>query len=134
MIISGAILFYDTIIGRLSSIIISIGLDPLRSQFIASLIMVAAVALVMAALSRHQMQAIVGAGVIFWFGFLNGFIQAQLQPTYDPGGYLEPLNNAALWHTSLLMMALALLSAFIGAAIGANMGTVLLDPLYLSTR
>jgi S-formylglutathione hydrolase FrmB len=134
IIISGAILFQDNVIGRLISVIISIGLDPLRSQFIASLIMVAAVALVIAALSRHQMQAIAGAGVIFWFGFLNGFIQTQLQPAYDPGGHLEPLNNAALWHTSLLMMALALLSAFIGAAIGANMGIVLFDPLYLSIR
>lgn len=132
IIISAAILFHDNIIGRLISIIVSFGLDPLRSQFIASLIMAAAVALVIAALSRHQTQAIVGAGVIFWFCFLDGFIRTQLQPTYDPGGHLEPLNNAALWHTSLLMMALALLSAFIGAAIGTNTGTVLLDPFYLS--
>jgi len=129
-VLGGTILFRNNIIGGLINVIISVGLDVLRSQFIASLIMVAGAALIGAALGRQKLGAIVGAGIVFWFGFLGGFVQTQLQPIYDPGGHVEPLNGAALWHASLLMMALALLSAFIGAAVGANVGAVLLDPLY----
>src|SRR5260370_1128014 len=53
-----------------------------------------------------------------------------MQPTYDPGGLLEPLDMGALIHTSITMTALALLSAFCGAAIGVALSEVLLDPLY----
>ena len=53
-----------------------------------------------------------------------------MQPAYDPGGLLEPLDMGALIHTSITMTSLALLSAFCGAAIGMALSEVLLDPLY----
>src|SRR5947209_5746762 len=87
-------------------------------------------ALVGAALGRRKLGALLGAGLVFCFSYLTAFIQLELRPVYDPGGHLEPLNNVALVHTSFVMMALALVSAFFGAAGGAALSEVLLGPLY----
>ena len=129
-LVSGILLFNPTVIGNVSSAIIGVGLDPLRAQLIAALLLTLATAFLGAAFGRRKLGAILGAWIVFSFGYLNGFIQLEMQPTYDPGGLLEPLDMGALIHTSITMTSLALLSAFCGAAIGVALGEVLLDPLY----
>jgi S-formylglutathione hydrolase FrmB len=128
--LSGTLLFSNTVINGLISTLINVGLDTLRAQFIAALIMVAGTAFISATLGRHKGGALVGAGIVFLVGYLLGFLRLELQPVYDPGGLLEPLNSGALVHTSLTMTALALLCAFIGASVGVSCAEVLLDPLY----
>src|SRR5207302_11217409 len=98
---SGFLLFSDGVIGGLTSTIIAIGLDPLRAQLIAALVMTAGPALLGAALGRRKLGALLGAGIILWSAYLASFIQPELQPTRDPGGDLQPLNSAALVDTSL---------------------------------
>ncbi len=133
-VVGGALLFNNSIIGGLSSGIINTGLDPLRAQLIAALIMTVGVALIGAAIGRRKLGAILGAWIVFSFGYLVNFIQVQVQPAYDPGGHPEPLDTGALVHTSIVMIALALLCAFIGAAVGVALGEVLLDPPYRLAR
>ena len=127
---SGILLFHPTVIGNVSSAIIGVGLDPLRAQLIAALLLTLATAFLGAIFGRRKLGAILGAWIVFSFGYLNGFIQLEMQPMQDPGGLLEPLDMGALIHTSITMVSLALLSAFCGAAIGVALGEVLLDPLY----
>ncbi len=129
-LISGILLFQPAVIGNVSSIIINIGLDPLRAQLVSALLLTLATALLGAMVGRRKLGAILGAWVVFSFGYLNGFIQLETQPAYDPGGLLEPLDMGALTHTAITMTSLALLSAFCGAAIGVALSEVLLDPIY----
>ncbi len=129
-LVSGILLFNPAVIGNASSAIIDVGLDPLRAQLIAALLLTLATAFVGAVFGRRKLGAILGAWIVFSFGYLNGFIQLEMQPTYDPGRLLEPLDMGALIHTSITMTALALLCAFSGAAIGVALSEVLLDPLY----
>ncbi len=129
-LVSGILLFNPAVIDNVSSAIIGVGLDPLRAQLIAALLLTLATAFVGAVFGRRKLGAILGAWIVFSFGYLNGFIQLEMQPTYDPGGLLEPLDMGALIHTSITMTALALLFAFSGAAIGVALSEVLLDPLY----
>ncbi len=131
---SGILFFNPAVIGNLISTIINVGLDPLRAQLIAALIMTAATALAGAIIGRSKLGALLGAWVVFSFGYLYGFVQIETQPTYDPGRHLEPLIMGALVHTSILMIALALLSAFIGAAVGVALSEVLLGPIYRLVR
>ena len=131
-LVSGIVLFNPAVIENVSSAIIGVGLDPLRAQLIAALLLTLATAFLGAVFGRRKLGAILGAWIVFSFGYLNGFIQLEMQPTYDPGGLLEPLDMGALIHTSITMTAVALLSAFCGAAIGVALSEVLLDPLYLS--
>jgi enterochelin esterase-like enzyme len=74
--------------------------------------------------------AILGAGGAFFFGYLLGFIQLELQPVSDPGGHLEPLNGSVLVHNASIMFALAFLCAFIGAGVGNALAEVLWEPLF----
>lgn len=127
-------LFSNSIVSSLSSIIINFGLDPQRSLFIGALILTTGIALVGAMLGRRKLAAILGAGCIFWFSYLAGFINLELQPTYDPGGLLEPLNNNILVQTSITMFALALVSGFIGAGIGVALAQTILDPILYIAR
>ncbi len=129
-LLSGVLLFNSSLLGGLIALLVDIGLDPLRAQMIAALFMTAGAALVGAVFGRQRIGAIVGGGIVFWFGYLVGFIQLEQQPVRDPGGNLEPLDAGALIHTSVTMMALALLSAFIGAAVGVALSEILLDPPY----
>ena len=129
-LMSGILLFQPAVIGNVSSAIINVGLDPLRAQLIAALLLTLATAFLGALFGRRKLGAILGAWIVFSLGYLNDFIQLEMQPTYDPGGLLEPLDIGALIHTSITMTSLALLSAFCGAAIGVALSTVLLDPLY----
>src|SRR5207247_1844359 len=56
------------------------------------------------------------------------FILTELRPVYDPGGHLEALNRGTLVHTVMIMLAIALLGAFLSAASGSAVREVLLDP------
>lgn len=127
---AGTLLFNGSMSAGLISTIITIGLDQQRAQLIAALLLVAATAFSGAVVGRRKFSACVGAGIVFWFGYLANFIQLALRPMHDPGGHLEPLNSAALVHTAFVMLALAWLSAFIGAAVGIAFGQVLFTPLY----
>jgi len=133
-LLSGGLLFTTPPLSSIIATIISVGLDPLRAQLIAALLMTAGTALVGALAGRRKLAAILGAGVVFCFGYLMGFIQFELQPAHDPGGIIEPLNRGALVHTSVVMIALAVLSAFIGAAVGVALAEVLFDPPYRLVR
>jgi len=129
-ILGGVILFQPTIFNGLTSAIISLGLDTLRSQFIVTLIMTAGSALIGAALGRLKLGAFVGGGIVFCNEFLISFFQQQKQPLLDPGGHPEPLNIQALYSNSIIILGLGLLSAFIGLAVGTTFGEVVLDPPY----
>ena len=129
-LLCGALLFHTALFDDLSSLVIQIGLDPLRAQLIAALIMTMVVSLLGASLGRQRLGAILGGGVVFYCSYLTAFIGLEQQPTRDPGGNLEPLVGGALIHTSLSMLALALLCAFIGAVVGVALGEILLDPPY----
>jgi S-formylglutathione hydrolase FrmB len=133
-LLSGLFLFSNTVNSSLMSVIVSVGLDPPRAQLIAAILLAAGTALFGAIIGRRILGACLGAGIVFWFGYLAGFIQLQLQPVHDPGGNLEPLNTGALVHTSFVMIALASLSAFIGAAVGVALAEVLLDPIYQAVQ
>ncbi|EFH89747.1 alpha/beta hydrolase [Ktedonobacter racemifer] len=127
-LLSGLFLFTNATLGTIASSIIDVGLDPLRSQLIAALIMTALVALIGALIGRRKAATILGAALVFCLGYLKGFINLERQPVYDPGGHLEPLQANALFNTSLIMLALALLSAFIGSAVGVATGESVIDP------
>jgi len=128
--LSALFLFSAPVMGGITTTIINLGLDPLRAQLVAALLLVAGAALIGAALGRQRVGAIVGAGIAFWPGYLANFIHLEQQPTYDPGGRLEGLDQQALLHTAVVMVALALLSGFIGAAVGKALSEVLFDPFY----
>src|ERR1051326_4111847 len=137
----GVLLFNTGAYNGLTSAIINTGFDELRAQLLTALLLTAVAALIGAGVGsiveatgltrgwkRRLPGAILGAGLVFYFGYLAGFIALQMQPTRDPGGNIEPLIGSALLHTSLLMLALALLSAFMGASVGSALGDILLNP------
>ena len=129
-VIAGLLLFSSSLSTDLISLFVSLGLDPLRSQLVVALILTAAAALIGALLGRRRLAALVGAFCVFLIDYLFGFISLELQPMRDPGGLLEPLNSGALVRTSLIMAALSIASAFIGMAVGINLGDVLFAPFY----
>ncbi len=131
--LGGRLLFASSIEG-ITTVIINVGLDPQRAQFIAALLLTLGAACIGAALGRRKAGALVGAGLIFGFSYLYGFIQTQLKPVLDPGGHLEPLNSGTLVHNAIIMLALGLLSAFIGSAVGTALAEALLDPPYKLIR
>jgi len=133
-LVAGIVLFQQSIIIGPISTIVNLGVDEQRAQFIAALLMTTGAALTGAAIGRRKLRAMGGASLVFCFAYLLGFIQRELQPTYDPLGNLEPLNSWALVHTAFVMIALALVCAFVGAAVGVALGEVLLDPLYSLVR
>lgn len=131
--LAGIFLFASSMEG-LTTVIINVGLDPQRAQFIAALLLTLGAACIGALLGRRKAGAFVGAGLIFGFGYLYGFVQTQLKPVLDPGGHPEPLNSGALVHNTIIMLALGLLSAFIGSAVGAALEEAALDPPYKLIR
>ncbi len=92
-LLAGSLFFYYGVTDSLSSLIINMGIDPLRSQFIAALVVSAGVAFVGSALGQSRLGAIGGAGLVFYFHYLADFIQLQLKPVYDPGGHQKLLNT-----------------------------------------
>ena len=133
-LLSGTVLFASNMIDGVTATIINIGLDPQRSQFIAALIMALGSALVGAMLGRRKAGAFVGAGLIFGFSYLLGFVQTQLKPLLDAGVHADILHGDVLVHNVAVMLALGLLSAFIGSAVGVAFANVALSPFYLLVR
>lgn len=129
-LLSGMYLFSNTVFNGPATVIINIGLDPLRAQLVTALMMTAAAALIGATLGRRRFAALVGATCIFLIDYLKGFIHTELQPLHDPGGLLEPLNTRALVHTSFILLGLGMVSAFIGVAVGSMLGELVIDPIY----
>jgi enterochelin esterase-like enzyme len=126
----GIVLFRPSLFNGLTAAIISLGLDSLRSQLVATQIMTAGAALIGAALGRSKLGAFVGAGIVFCHEFLISFFQQARQPLLDPGGHPEPMSMQALYTNSTIILGLGLLSAFIGLAVGITFGEVVLDPPY----
>ncbi len=131
---SGFWLFHSTVSSNLTLTILEFGLDPQRTQLVVALLLTAGAALVGAVITQRKLTILIGAGVVFCANYLMSFIRLELQPIRDPGGNLELLNTAVLIHTSFVMLALALLCAFIGAAVGKGLGEVLFDPPYQLIR
>ena len=129
-LLSGLLFFNASLIGNLITTLSAFGLDPLRARFIASLIMTAGAAFIGAIWVRRKVGALVGASIVFNFAYLLDFIRLEQQPVRDPGGLLEPLDTGALAHTTVIMIAIALLCAFVGAVLGVAFGDVLLSPFY----
>src|SRR6266516_3510874 len=83
-LLGGELLFRDSVVVGISSIIINIGLDPQRTTLVVALLMTAGAALIGALLGRRKAGAVLGAGIVFWFGYLANFIRIELQPLLDP--------------------------------------------------
>ena len=131
--LAGIFLFASGMEG-LTTVIINVGLDPQRAQFIAALLLMLGAACIGALLGRRKAGAFIGAGLLFSLSYLYGFIQTQLKPVLDPGGHPEPLNSGVLVHNTIIMLALGLLSAFIGSAVGVALAEAVLDPPYQLIR
>ena len=127
-LLAGLFFFLSSTRSDLSTMLVAIGLDITRADFVAALLITSLAALVGALSSKPRSGAIVGAGMAFGLRYLGHFIRTALQPTYDPAGNLEQLNYMALLHRSLTMAALALLGAFIGAAVGGALAQIMFVP------
>jgi enterochelin esterase-like enzyme len=126
----GGVLLTASLADGLTSAIISLGLDTQRAQMLSALLLCAGAGLCGSFVGRRYLGTLPASLLLFWATYLQGFIQSELQPVRDPGGNLEPLNMAALVHTSLMLSALAFLCAFVGSAVGLALAHVLLDPVY----
>ncbi|HTI15087.1 MAG TPA: alpha/beta hydrolase-fold protein [Dictyobacter sp.] len=129
-ILSSIILFQRHIEMSISTAIISLGLDPVRTQLITTLLLTAATATISAALTRKKAGAFIGGGIVFCFFYLIPFVQTQLKPIYDPGGQREPLNSVRLVQTSIILLALGLLSTLIGIGVGQIFGETVCSQPY----
>src|SRR3989442_457844 len=105
----GALLFSATVMGNLVTTLIAFGLDPLRAQFIAPLIMVAGSAFTWAVWTQRKTGVIVGAGRVFSFTYPVGFVQLEMRPVPAPAGTVESRKAAARVPTCILIGALALM-------------------------
>ncbi|HLI89891.1 MAG TPA: alpha/beta hydrolase-fold protein [Ktedonobacteraceae bacterium] len=129
VLVSSLLLFTPQVIGLLVSFIINAEIDEMRARFIAALLITAAIGFCGGFVGRRRAATCGGAMLAFIAAYLVGFIGQVLQPHRDPAGQLETLNVWELAHTVAMMIALALLCAFIGAAVGAALSQVFFDPL-----
>lgn len=127
-LLCGLWLFAEPAFGNVVALVTTFGLDTLRSELIAALFMTLGAALLGAIVGRRIWASLFGAIAVFVTRYLYRFVRLELQPVYDPGGHLEPLNTSALFHTGSLMLALAFLCAFAGAAVGVALHEVVLRP------
>lgn len=111
--------------------IIEMGMDTGRAVLISALLLVTFAALAGGLVGRSRLGAIAGAGMIFAWCYLAGFIQAVLQPAFDPGGHPEPLDGLAFSYRLVTLGSLGVLCAFLGAAVGVALAEVLLDPVFI---
>jgi hypothetical protein len=130
----GGILLFTYTNESIITQIINTGFDTLRSQLISALILAIGAALIGSMFTRRKPGAIVGSTIIFCLYYLLPFIQLETQPVYDAGNHLRPLDPNALIHTSTVMIALSILCAFGGAAIGAALYEALLEQPFLLIR
>ncbi|WP_160145913.1 alpha/beta hydrolase [Dictyobacter aurantiacus] len=133
-LISGIFLFGHGVFDGLSAAITSTGLDSMRSQLITALMLTAGSALTGALFTHRKSGGMVGASIVFVLGYLVAFIQTELVPVTDAGGHIEPLQTNVLYNTCFIMVALAILSALIGAAVGSALYEILLYQPYQVIR
>ncbi|GCE20057.1 alpha/beta hydrolase [Dictyobacter kobayashii] len=133
-LLSGLFLFGHTVFDGLAATIITTGLDTMRAQLVSALLLTAGAALTGALFTNRKLGGVVGASVVFVLGYLINFIQTELIPVTDAGGHIKPLQPDVLNHTVLVMIALAILSAFIGSAVGSALYEVLLEQPYKLIR
>jgi enterochelin esterase-like enzyme len=122
--------FSPVVLTALTTPIVAVGLDPLTTQLITALLLIAGAALTSAMVSRQRIGTVIGVGVAYSLSYLVPFLQQELLPHYDPGGHLEALNASALVHMISVLLASGLLCAYLGATIGIALGEVLLDPIW----
>lgn len=122
--------FSPPVMTALTTPIVAVGLDPLTTELISALFLIASAALTGAMVSRQRLGAVIGAEVTYSLCYLVPFLHQELSPHYDPGGHLETFNASALVHTISVLLAVGLLCAYLGAAIGGDLGEVLLDPIW----
>lgn len=118
---------------NLTNTLILVGLDPERALLVGSLIFCLAAALVGALMGWRKellaaFGAFVGAVVALCLAYIMPFVQREVQPTRDPGGAIEPLNQAGLTHNILVILALGVACAFAGVAIGRSLRQLVLLP------
>lgn len=130
----GGILLFTYTNESIITQIINTGFDTLRAQLISALILAISAALIGSMFTRRKLGAIVGSTIIFCLYYLLPFIQFETQPVYDAGDHLRPLDINALIHTSIVMIALSILCAFGGAAIGAALYEAVLEQPFLLIR
>ncbi|GCE05981.1 hypothetical protein KDAU_33100 [Dictyobacter aurantiacus] len=106
----------------------------MRSQLITALMLTAGSALTGALFTHRKSGGMVGASIVFVLGYLVAFIQTELVPVTDAGGHIEPLQTNVLYNTCFIMVALAILSALIGAAVGSALYEILLYQPYQVIR
>ncbi|HET8910001.1 MAG TPA: alpha/beta hydrolase-fold protein [Ktedonobacteraceae bacterium] len=129
-LLSSLWLLSGSIFSDLVNAIVLTSVDVARSTLIAALLMAIAGGALGTFLGRRKFSAMLGAGFAFWLGYVSPFVQQQLQPQRDEAGLLLTLNQDVLTHTAFTMIALGLLCAFIGAAIGMALSNVFLDPIF----
>jgi len=122
--------FSPPVMTALTTPIAAVGLDPLTAELISALLLIAGAALTSAMVSRQRLGTVIGAGVTYSLCYLVPFLHQELSPHYNPGGHLETFNASALVHTISVLLAGGLLCAYLGAAIGGDLGEVLLDPIW----
>src|SRR5579883_1715765 len=87
---AGLLLFNTPVMGNLVTVLIAFGLDPLRAQFIAALMIVAGSAFIGAIWTWRNAGAVVGADIIFSFAYLSVFVRREIQPVLIPSVTLLP--------------------------------------------
>ncbi len=117
----------------LTNTLILLGLDPERALMVGALVFCLAAALVGTLVGwRREMLAafgaLVGAVAALCLAYIMPFVQREMQPTRDPGGALEPLNQGMLAHNVLVILALGGLCAFAGLGIGRSLRQLVLLP------
>ena len=65
-LVSGIVFFQPEVIDNVSSAIIAVGLDPLRAQLTAALLLTLATAFLGALIGRRKLGAILGAWIVFY--------------------------------------------------------------------
>jgi S-formylglutathione hydrolase FrmB len=133
-LLSGLILLGPSLTMALTNFIVSTGIDQLRAQLVAALLLTCGAAIIGGLVGRRKWGTVTGAWIAFWFGYLARFIQVEMNPAHDPGGHLEPLNVGAFIHAVSVMGALAVIIAFIGVSVGAALSVVVFNPPFQTIR
>ncbi len=122
--------FFPVVMTVLTAPIAAVGLDPLTTTLISALFLVTGAALVSAMVSRQRLGTAIGAGIAYSLSYVLPFLHQALLPHHDSGGHLEALNAGVLAHTMVVLIASGPLCAYLGAALGRELGEVLLDPIW----
>jgi S-formylglutathione hydrolase FrmB len=125
-----ACFFFSPLVSNyFSTPIVAIGLDPLTTRLIITLILTTCSALVSAMISRKYLSATIGTGIVYVLFYILPFLHQEQLPQYDFAGHLETINTGALLHNTLVLLVSGLLCAFLGTTVGSALGEIVLDPM-----